>query len=331
MEEKYLCQLYAPTNNTHKRSFTFPPTPPSPSPLAPHCGFQWSAYLPQALDTVFGYSAFQPSEPNQLFDALEGNMYQKCEHKTNSNEEFIMSPDGMNVLDGTTLSPSNNGVVSDKNIQSKYTFQELNFNLFHSQDGSNADTFNRDQYQIQVNQSEMLSHYLAENGEAALQNSRKCHQNTQKYETKCLFRQSYLQNSENEENQSPEYSNHNEIDTNHLQNQFPHNFRGEAVILQNNVETRSQHQQDVGNIDNDAVMLQEDGSISRQQMTVDDIKSMQPSQEDGSGDDLFATAEAFDHTTSGGEEGFLHSQISASTQGLGEFLRGKYPLFFRIY
>jgi hypothetical protein len=220
----------------------------------------------------------------------------------------------MTVLDGATPSPSNSGEVSDKDIQSKYTFQEVNFNLFHNQDCPNADTFKRYQYPIHVNQSEMLSHYTTENGETALQNSRKCHQNTQKYETKFLFKQSYLQNSENEENQSPEYSNRNETDTNHLQNQFAYHFRDE------NVDTHSQHEQDVGSFDSDVMMLQEDGRMLHQQMTVDDFKSIPLSQEDGSGGDIFATAEAFDHTTSGGERGLLHSQTSASAQELGEFL-----------
>lgn len=330
MEEQYLCQLYAPINKTHNRSFTFPPTPPSPALLAPHCDSGWSIYLPQPLDSIFGYSPFQSSDPNQQAGTPEGNMYQKCEHKT-SLDEYIKSPNGMNVLDGSTPSPSNNGEVSDKDSPSKYTFQEVNFNLFHNQDCSNTDTFKRYQYQIHVNQPEMLPHYMTENGETAIQNARKCHQNAQKYETKFLFKQNYLHNSENEENHSPEYSNRNETDTDHLQCQFAHNFRGENVILQNNVETDSQHEHDVSSFDSDVMMLQEDGSISHQQMTVDDIKSMSLSQEDRSGDDIFATAEAFDRTTSGGQEGFLHSQISASTQALGEFLQGKFPIFFRIY
>jgi hypothetical protein len=164
---------------------------------------------------------------------------------------------------------------------------------------------------------------MTENGE----NSRKCHQNTQKYETKFLLKQSYLQNSENEENQSPEYSDRNEMDRNNLQNQFAYHFRDESVMLQNSVVTHSQHELGVGSFDGDVMMLQEDGSVSHQQMTVDDIKSMPLSQED----DILATAEAFEHTTSGGEGAFLHSQISASTQELGEFPQGKSALFFQIY
>ncbi|XP_023707182.1 homeobox protein Hox-D4a-like [Cryptotermes secundus] len=312
MEEHYLCQLYAPINNTHNRSFTFPPTPPSPAPLAPHCDPQWSTYLPQPLDTMFGCSPFQTSDPNQLSDTPERNMYQKCEQKTNLNQEYITSPNGMAVLEGASLSPSNSGEASDKDIQPKYTFQEVNFNLFHKQDCSNADTFKRYQYQIHGSQSEMLSHYMTENGETALQNSRKCHQNTQKNETKFLFKQSYLQNSENEENQSPEYSNRTEIDINHLQDQFAY----QSVILQSNVDAHSQHEQGVSSFDSDVMMLQEDGRMSHQQMTVDDIKSMPLSQEDGSGGDIFGAAEAFNHTTSGGEGGFPHSQTSASTQEL---------------
>jgi hypothetical protein len=318
MEEQHLCQLYAPIDITQKRSFTFPPTPPSPTPLAP----QWSTYLPQPLDTMFGYSPFQPCDRNQVSDTSEGNIYQE--------EDFMTSPNGMSALDGANPSPSNSGEVSNKDIQSKYTLQEVDFSLLHNHDCSNADTIKRYQYQTHVNQCEMLSHCMTGNGETALQNSRKCHQNTQQYKTKFAFKQSYLQSSESEENRCLEYSNRSEIATNHLQNPSARNFKEGSVMLQNNLGTHSQHEQDVGSYDSDVMMLQEDGSIPHQQVTVDDIKSMSLSQEDGLGD-IFATAEAFDHTTSVGHGGYLHSHISASAQGLGESLYGTCPLFSRIY
>jgi hypothetical protein len=314
MEEQHLCQLCTPINITQKRSFTFPPTPPSPPPLAP----QWSTYLPQPLDTIFGYSPFQPFDLNEVSDTSEGNIYQK--------QEFVTSPNGISELDGANPSPSNSGDVLNEDIQPKYTFQEVNFSLFHNQECSIADTIKRYQYQTHVNRPQMLSHCMTGNGETAVQNSRKCHPNAQEHETKFVFKQNYLQSSESDENRCPEYSSRNEIAT----NQSAYHFKETSVMLQNNVGTHSQHEEDVGSYDSDVMMLQEDGSISHQQVTTDDMKSMSLGQEDGLGD-MFAAAEAFDHTTSEGEGQVLHSHISASAQGLGESLHGTCPLFSRIF
>jgi hypothetical protein len=279
------------------------------------------------MDTTYGYPSFQSPDPNLLFENAAGNTYQKCDQKTNP-DEFITSPNGMIMFEAEVPSPSNSAEVLEKSIQTKYTFQELDFNLFHNQDNLNADAFRRHQYQIHVNQSEELAEYTTENGEITLQNSRKYHQNLQKYETKLIFKQSSLQSPENEENVCPKYLNHNETDTNDFQIQFPQPFREELLPFPNNTETHSQAQV-VASFDNvnDAIIFQADGSEYRQQVTVDDIKSVPVCQED----DLLVAAETLGQRTAAGEEEFTHPQISASPHGLGEFTHGKFPLCTRIW
>jgi hypothetical protein len=253
-------------------------------------------------------------------------MCQKFEQKTSTNEELIMSPSGMDILETAISLPSNSGEVFDKNMQTKYTFQELNFNLFHNQDNLNADTCRRQQYQTHEDKFETSAHNMTETGESVRQNSRRCHQNPQKYETKCILKENYLLGPENEENQSPQHLNHNELYANHQQNQLTEHFRVQSVPFQNNAGAHSEAGEDVDSFNNvnDAIMLQEEGSGSRQQMTVDDIKSMPLSQGDGSGDDLFVAAEAFDHKTADAEGRLLqHTQLPAAPHGLGEFVRDR--------
>jgi hypothetical protein len=223
----------------------------------------------------------------------------------------------MDILETATPLPSGSGEVSDKNPQPKYTFQELNFSLFHSQGSLNVDTCKRQHYQTHDNKFE-----TAETVEAVRQNSRRCYHNTQKLETKCMLKQSYLLSPENEENQSPQYLNQNEIHANHQQNQFTEHLRAQSVPFQNNAGVHSEADQDVvifNNL-NDAIMLQEEASGSRQQMAVDDIKSLALTQGDGSADDLFVGTQARDQQTAAAEGAALqHTQLAASPHGLGEF------------
>jgi hypothetical protein len=224
---------------------------------------------------------------------------------------MIMSPNGITILHGATQSPSNSEEIPDINIQPKYTFQEMGFNLCHNQDGSNSGVFKRHQYHVHVDQYEMSQHYVTVNRQDTVQKQRKCHQDPHKYETALVLQRSYLQSSDNGGN-SPDYLNQT-----HVQTQCPQHLGGETVTLENKAGAH----EDVisfGNV-NDVIMLQEDGSGSRQQMTVDDIRSTPLSQEDGSADDLLAAVGAFDHTTAGGEGEFLHPQSSPSPCGLGEF------------
>jgi hypothetical protein len=252
---------------------------------------------------------------------LAGSMCHKFEEKI-STEEPVMSPNGINILDGAIPLPSNSEEVSEKNTQPKYTFQELNFNLFHNQDSLNTDTCKRHQYQIH-DKFETSAHYASETADIVRQNSRRFHQNPQKYETKLILKQSCLLSQENEENQSPQYLNYDDIYVNHLQNQCTEYIRVESGPFQNDEGACCQSDQDVDSFDNvdDAIMLQEDGRGSRQQVAVDDIKSTPLSQEDDSADDLFFSAEAFDRKAAGAEGEFLQTQLPVSPHGLGEFLQ----------
>lgn len=212
----------------------------------------------------------------------------------------------------TTPSLSNSEDVSDTHIRSKCTFQEMDFSLCHNQEDSSADVFEKRQYQLHVDQFEMLQHYATLNGEKTLQESGKCRHQPQKYETAFLFKRSYLQTSDNEVTRSPEY-----LHQNHLQDQFKKHLGGEAITL----GSKAGEVKDVRSFDNvnGAIMLEEDGSGTHQQIAVDNIRSMTLSQEDGSSDDLLVAAEAFRHTTVQGEGEILHPQSSASPCGLGEF------------
>lgn len=316
MEQQYLSQICAPFSNTHNRPFTFPPTPPSPAPPVPHCDPSWSTCLSQPLDTMFGYAPFHPSDPNQLFDTLASNVYQKREQETNTEEELIMSSNGTAILHGATPSPSNSEEISDTNIQPKYTFQEMGFHLCHDEDGSNAGVYKRHQYHMRVDQYETPQHCGTLNRENTIQKPRKCHQSPHKYETTFLYKRSY---SDNEGNQYPECLNHT-----HLQTQCPQHLRGVEVPLDNKAGSPKDFRS-LGNVD-DVIMLREDGSGSRQQVTVDDIRWTPLSQEDASADDLLAAAEAFDHTRAGGEGEFLHPQSSSSPCGIGEFINNILPI-----
>jgi hypothetical protein len=311
MEEQYLSQIYTTFSSTHHRPFTFPPTPPSPAPQVPHCDPQWSTCLSQPLDTMFGYLPFPHSDPDLLFDTLASNVYPKCEHKTNTEQEVIMSPNEMATLHGAIPSPSNSEETPGTNIQPKYPFHETDFSLCHNHDDSNAGMLRRHQYNIK--QHEMLPYCAEVNRENTTHKSNKCLQIPQKYGTKFLIKRTYLQTSDNEGNHSPEYQS-----PTHLQTQCAQHLGGQAVTLDEQAGAPTGFRS-FDNV-NDAIMLQEDGTGPRHQMTVDDIRSTPLRQEDNSAGDLLAVAGAFDQTTSDGEGGFLHPQSSAPPCGLGEFI-----------
>jgi hypothetical protein len=257
-----------------------------------------------------------------------------CEQKTSYRKDFVPPSNGMTALDAATLSPSNSRDISNEGIHSKHTIQEVNCGIFHNEDCSNVDACRRVQYQTDVNQAEMLSRCMTGSAENALRNSKRCHQNAPIYETTFVLRQSYVQNSENsenqcpeysgrnevaqnsenEENQCPEYSGRNEVAASHPQNQLAQYYRVDPVMLHSNGGTHSQHGQDVASYDSDVMVLQEDGSVAHQLMTVDGIKSMPLTQENG----VFSAGEAFEHTTPDGRgRRLLHC-----AQGVGESLRG---------
>ena len=307
MEEQYLSQIYAPFT----RSFTFPPTPPSPAPQVPQSDPQWSTCLPQPLDTMFGYPPFQPTNPDTLFETLTSDVYQKCDQQTNTEQEAIMSSNEMIRSHGATPSPSNSEEIPGSNFQPKYSFHETDFNHRHYHDDSNAGMFSR--HRLHINQHEMLQHSATLNSENVTHKSSKCHQIPQKYGTSFLFKRGCLKSSDKEGRQSPEY-----LNPTHLQAQCAQQFGGQEVTLEDQAEAPEGFRS-FDNV-NDVIILQEDGTGTRQQMTVDDIKSTPLSQEESSADDLLAVAGAFDHTTSGGEREFLHPQSSAPPCGLGEFI-----------
>jgi hypothetical protein len=267
---------------------------------------------------MFGYLPFQPSDPDPLFDTLASNVYPKCEHKTNTEQEVIMSPNEIAMSHGATPSPSNSEETPGAKIQPKYPFHETGFSLCHNHDDSNAGMLRRHQYHI--NQHEMLQHCAAVNGENTTHKSSKCLQIPQKYGTKVLIRRTYLLSSDNEGSHSPEY-----LNATHLQTQCAQHLGGQAVTLDEQAGAPKSFRS-FDNV-NDAIMLQEDGTGPRHQMTVDDIRSTPVSQEDSSVGDLLAVAGAFDHTTSDGEGEFLHSQSSAPPCGLGEFTDSLLSIF----
>ena len=308
MEEQYLSQIYAPFSSTHNRPFTFPPTPPSPAPQAPHCDSQWSTCLSQPLDTMFGYLPFQPPDPDPLFDTLTSNVYPKCEQKTNPEEELIMSPKEMTMSHGATPSPSNSDEIPGTKIQPKYSFHERDFNLCHNHEDSNAGMLRRHRYH--VNQDEMMQQCATENRDSTTHRSNKCLPIPQKYGTTFLFKRSYVQISDNEGSHSPEY-----LNLTHLQTQCTQHLKGQAVTLEEQAGAPKGFRSFDG-----VILLQEDGTGTHHHMTVDDIRSTQLSRKDSSAGDLMAVAGAFDHTTSGGEGEFLHPQSSDPPCGLGEFI-----------
>lgn len=313
MQEQNVAQTYSPLNNTYNRSFIFQPVPPSTAPRAPHWDAQWSTYLHQPSDTFLGYPSFQFPDPYQL----AGTVCQKFELRTSSNEEPIS---GVDMLEEDIPLPGNCGDVFDKNMQGKCTFQELNFNMFDSQDTLNADTRRRHQHQI-YEKFETPALFTAESEETARQNSRRCNQNPQKCDAKCVLRQSYILRPENEENQSPQYLNYNEMHAN--QQQIADHLRGDSAQFEDGAGADSETDQELDgfNFENDGTMLQEDGSGSRQQMTVGDIKSMTPLSH---GDDPFVDAEAVGRRTAGTEREFLQQRqtpASVSQSGSGEFVR----------
>ena len=312
MEEQYLSQIYAPFSSTHNRPFTFPPTPPSPAPQAPHCDPQWSTCLHQPLDTMFGYLPFQPPDPDPLLDALTSNVYPKCEQKTNAEQEAIMSPPNeMTVSHGATPSPSDSDEIPGTNIQPKYSFHDTDFNLCHNHEDSNSGMFRRHGYH--VNQRDTLQQCATENRDSTTHRSSKCLPIPQKYGTTFLFKRSYLQSSDNEGSHSPDY-----LSPTPLQTQCAQHLKGQVVALEEQ-EGAPKGFRRFDNVD-DVILLQEDGNGTRRHMTVDDIRSTPLSQKDSSAVDLLAVAGAFDHTTSGGEGEFLHPQPSAHPCGLGEFI-----------
>ena len=318
MEEQHLSQIYAPFSSTHNRPFTFPPTPPSPAPQAPHCDPQWSTCLSQPLDTMFGYLPFQPSDTDPLFDTLTSDVYPKCEQKTNAVQEVIMSPNEMTVSHGTTPSPSNSDEITATNIQPKYSFHETDFNLCHKLEDSNAGMFRRHRYH--VNEHEMLQQCATENTDSTSHKSSRCLPIAQKYGTTFLFKRSYLHSSDNEGSHSPEY-----LNATHLQTQCAQHLRGQAVTLEDQAGATKGFRS-FDNV-NDVILLQEDGTGTHHHMIVDDTRSTPLSQKDSSAGDLLAIAGAFDHTTSGGEGEFLHPQSSAPTCGLGEFIDSLLSIF----
>ena len=311
MEEQYLSPVYAPFSSTQNRPFTFPPTPPSPAPQVPHCDPQWSTRLSQPLDIMFGYLPFQPSDTDPLFNTLTSNVYPQCEQKTNAEHEIIMSPNETTVSQGDTPSPSNSDEILGTNVQTKYLFHETDFNLCHKHEDPNAGMFRRHRYH--VNQHEMLRQCPTENRDSTTHKSNKCLPLPQKYGNTFLFKRSYLQSSDNEGSHSPEYSN-----PTHLQTQCTQHLRGQDVTLEEKAGPPNGFRS-FDNV-NDVILLQEDGTGTRHHMTADDIRSTPLSQKDSSAGDLLAVAEAFDHTTSGGEGGYPHPQSSAPPCGLGEFI-----------
>ncbi|XP_021919239.1 aristaless-related homeobox protein [Zootermopsis nevadensis] len=277
MQEPNVAQTYSPLNNTYNRSFIFQPAPPSTAPRAPHWDAQWSTYLHQPSDTFLGYPSFQFPDPYQL----AGTVCQKFELRTSSNEEPIS---GVDMLEEDIPLPGNCGDVFDKNMQGKCTFQELNFNMFDSQDTLNADTRRRHQHQI-YEKFETPALFTAESEETARQNSRRCNQNPQK------------------------------CDAN--QQQIADHLRGDSAQFEDGAGADSETDQELDgfNFENDGTMLQEDGSGSRQQMTVGDIKSMTPLSH---GDDPFVDAEAVGRRTAGTEREFLQQrQTPASVSQSG--------------
>jgi len=308
MEEQYLNQIYAPFSSIHNRPFTFPPTPPSPAPQAPHCDPNWSTCLSQPLDTMFGYLPFQPPDPDPLFDTLTSNVYPKCEQKTNAEQEVIMSPKEMTVSHGATPSPSNSDEVPGTNIQPKYSFHETDFDLCQDHEDSNAGVFRRHRYH--VNHNGVMQQCATENRDSAIHRSSKCLPIPQKYGTTFLFKRSYLQISDNEGSHSPEY-----LNPTHLQTQCTQHLKGQVVTL----EEQARATKGFRSFD-DVILLQEDGTGTRHHMTVDDIRSTPRSQKDSSAGDLLAVTGAFDPTTSGGEGEFLYPQSSALPCGFGEFI-----------
>jgi hypothetical protein len=260
---------------------------------------------------MFGYLPFQPSEPDLLFDALTSNVYPQCEQKTNAEHGVIMLPNETTVSHGATPSPSNSDEIPGTNIQPKYSFQETDFNLCHNHEDSNAGMFRRHRYH--VHQHEMLQQCVTENRDSTTHKSSKRFPLPQKYGTTFLFERSYLQSSDNEGSHSPEC-----LNPTHLQAQCAQHLRGQDVTL----EEKGGAPRSFRSFDNvnDVILLQEDGTGTRHHMTVDDNRSTPLRQKDSSAGDLLAVAEAFDHTTSGGEGELLHPQSSAPPSGIGEFI-----------
>jgi hypothetical protein len=261
---------------------------------------------------MFGYLPFQPSDADPLFDTLSSNVYPKCEHKTNTEQEAIMSPNEMTMSHGATPSPSNSDETPGTNIQPKYPFHETDFSLCHNNDDSNPGMLRRI-HQYNINQHEMLQLCAEVNRENSTHKSSKRLQIPQKYGTKFLIKSTYVQSSDNEGSHSPAY-----LSPTHLQTQCAQHLGGQTVTLgeQSGAPTGFRSFDNV----NTAIMLQEDGTGPRHQMTVDDIRSTPLSQEDSSAGDLLAVAGAFDHTTSDGEGELVHPRSSAPPCGLGEFI-----------